>query len=308
MRGGPESVPMRGDWRWLAARQHGAFSWRQVRGWLSRAEVRTQLDHARWVALHPGVFCIADLADELPTRLAAAELALGGPVIACLHTAAALHGFSVVRTDRLHLIDPTGRHLASRDRLVLHQWAVPVAERVAAGGFIATEPARTAVDLARAVSRTQALAVLDAALRTGTVSPSTLTAHCDAQLRRRGIVQVRELLPLADGRAESPMESHVRLICIDAGLPAPIPQFEVLDRTGRPRYRLDLAWPAWLVAVEYDGVEFHSGPRAVRRDLRRHGWLDEHGWRIVYATAEDVLRHPERLVRRIRLALQRAAA
>ncbi len=62
------------------------------------------------------------------------------------------------------------------------------------------------------------------------------------QAGRRGIVAVRELLPLADERAESPMESEARLAMIDGGLPIPELQFEVVDGNNDLR-RLDFAWP-----------------------------------------------------------------
>jgi len=57
------------------------------------------------------------------------------------------------------------------------------------------------------------------------------------------------------------------------------------------------------VAVEYDGVNAHTGAIALRRDRARHNFLVEQGWTIIYATADDVFRYPERLVRRIRRAL-----
>ncbi len=296
---------MRDDWERTANGQHGAFAWRQIRHRITRAEARTELRRGTWVALHRGVFCRAECRDELLTRLTAAHLVLGVPAVACLHTAARLHGFGVVSTGLLHLVDPGKRHLLVRRGIALHQLTVPPGDRVSAAGFPATSPARTAIELARATSRPLALAVLDAALRIG-VGNDSLDEACAAQAGRRGIVEVRELLALADGRAESPMESHTRLVCHDAGLPTPVPQFEVRDGFGIVRYRLDLAWPAWRVGLEYDSAQFHSGSLAVRRDLARHSWLDEHGWRMVYATADD-LRAPERLAGRIRLALARAA-
>jgi hypothetical protein len=185
---------------------------------------------------------------------------------------------------------------------------VPAAEIVQVDGLAATEPARTAVELARRVDRSRALAVLDAALHSGTATVEQLADQCERQAKRRGIVEIRRLLPHdADGRAESPMESATRLVCLMAGLPAPQLQFPVLDGTGRPCRYLDLAWPDRKVALEYDGVEAHTGPIALRRDRARHNFLVERGWTIIYATADDVRNHPHRLVRRIRAALDRAA-
>lgn len=290
----------------MAARQHGAFTTRQAKAWYSDKEIRTRVRNRHWTVLHRGVFCLSTKQVTLRTRLAAAGLALAAPVVACLHSAAELHGFGVVATDRVHVVAP-GRHLATRGWLTLHQLDVTPAEIVEVGGLLATDPARTAIELARTVDRPQALAVLDAALRRG-VEPEVMALHCERQAGRRGIVQLRKLLPLADGLAESPMESATRLLCLAAGLPAPELQFPVLDDSGWPVRYLDLAWPSRKVAVEYDGVRAHTGALALHRDRARHNFLVERGWTIIYATADDVLNHPRRLVRRIAHALSRAAA
>lgn len=290
----------------LAGRQDGAFTSRQAQRWFTLRGIRRQLREGRWLRLHNGVLCIS--ADPLPltTKLAAAGLALGSPVIACLHSAAELHGFGVIDSDQVHAIDP-GRHLPGHSRLALHQLDLEPGEVVdVAGGLLATSPARTAVELARGVRRLRAIAVLDAALRSETVTRDELDEQVDRQAKRRGIVMVRKLVPLADPRAESPMESATRLLCLTAGLPAPTPQFAVRDEFGIPCRYLDLAWPDRKVAVEYDGVEAHAGAIALRRDRARHNFLVERGWTIIYATADDVYRNPERLIRRISLALTRA--
>jgi len=43
--------------------------------------------------------------------------------------------------------------------------------------------------------------------------------------RRRGVAQLRELVPLADPRSESPRESWLRIEIHDAGLPIPNLQY-----------------------------------------------------------------------------------
>ena len=91
----------------------------------------------------------------------------------------------------------------------------------------------------------------------------------ESHLTRIGLV--RTLVPLADPRAESPPESWLRWVCHDAGFPPPEPQFWVQCANER-WFRLDLAWPRIKVALEYDGVEFHTG-RALTNDRARHNAL-----------------------------------
>ena len=77
--------------------------------------------------------------------------------------------------------------------------------------------------------RPRALATLDAALRSRRCDRAELARAAVAQAGRRGIVQVRELLVLADPSAESAMESETRLVMLDGGLPSPALQFEIVD-------------------------------------------------------------------------------
>jgi len=175
------------------------------------------------------------------------------------------------------------------------------------GGRTATAPAWTALEVARGLRRSRALATLDAALRSATCSRYELNSAVELQSGRRGIVKVRELLGLASPLAESPMESEARLVMLDGGLPPPVLQYELVDTRGRI-WRLDFAWPEYRVAAEYDGVDWHSGPDAFRRDRRRSAALQELGWLIVPIIAEDVRHRAGELIRRLDTYLRRGRA
>lgn len=182
----------------LAVRQHGAFTGRQAAHWYRPGEIRHRLRTGRWHRLCRGVFCDGSRADDVRTRLVAVRLAFCMPVVACLYTAAELHGFGVIRSPQVHVVDPGERHLHSNAWLAVHQLDVLPADVVAVDGFATTAPARTAVELARLQGRPLALAVLDGALRSGAVTAGELTAESERHAKRRGIVHVRKLLPLAD--------------------------------------------------------------------------------------------------------------
>lgn len=104
--------------------------------------------------------------------------------------------------------------------------------------------------------------------------------------RRRGVVQLRQLVPLVRGVAESQRESWTRLAIVDHGLPEPVAQFWVAEH-GSPVFRLDLAYPRARIAIEYDGEEWHSSDRDRDRDLRRRAWLEERGWTVVVLTKQS---------------------
>ncbi|BDX31425.1 hypothetical protein TUM20985_19720 [Mycobacterium antarcticum] len=161
--------------------------------------------------------------------------------------------------------------------------------------------------MARALRRPRALATLDAALRSGHCDRRELGLAAIAQAGRRGIVAVRDLIPLADAAAESPMESESRLMMIDGGLPMPELQYEVIDLSGR-LWRLDFAWPDAKVAVEYDGFDFHSDPDALRRDRQKRAALLELGWTVISIVSDDVRRRSYETVRWIAMELENERA
>jgi hypothetical protein len=118
----------------------------------------------------------------------------------------------------------------------------------------------------------------------------------------RGSAVARRVLPVADPRAESPMESVVRWLLIGAGLPAPVLQHEVRDGAGRFLGRADLAWPDRKVLVEFDG-DVHRDRRVFVADLRRQNMLMAAGWIILRFSSADVLGYPQQVVAAVGNAL-----
>jgi hypothetical protein len=110
------------------------------------------------------------------------------------------------------------------------------------------------------------------------------------------------LLDLATGKAESPPESVLRLIVVEAGFPVPEPQYEITTVDGRKLYVLDMAWPSRQIALEYDGFAAHEERREY--DLVRDGRMAGRGWITVRAAAAD-LRDPGRLLTELRDAFER---
>jgi hypothetical protein len=286
----------------LLDEQGGVATSAQVLAFLTRRALDAELKSGVLQRVWYGIYGRGNVDTQL--RLRALDLATGTTVAVCLGTAAAAYGFDTEETADLHVLNPGGGQLRSTEGLVVHRRdGAPL--RLVAGRPV-TAPAWTAVEVACGLRRPRALATLDAALRSGTCSGLDLQKAAWQQAGRRGIVTVRELLPLAAPEAESPMESEARLVMIDGGLPPPMLQYEVVDASRRT-WRLDFAWPEFRLAVEYDGVAWHSGPKEFLRDRRRSGALQDLGWIAIPIVAEDVRRWPRQLVRRIEAHLERAS-
>ena len=166
-------------------------------------------------------------------------------------------------------------------------------------GLAVTTPLRTAHDLGRLASRDWAMAGLDALLRLGEFTKEELVSDVERWRRQRGVVQLRDLAPRADPRAESPGESVLRLRWTDlSSLPPPVPQVPVADETGRILYWIDLGVEELRFGAEYDGEEHHSSDEDREHDRVRRGDLyDRFDWIIepvrkanVFGVTRDVER------------------
>jgi hypothetical protein len=240
-----------------------------------------------------GVYALAP--PDVLGRLAALEMMTGRQMVACMNTAAALYGFDTETDPRVHVLDPAIR-MRPTERVMVHQRAGAPLTRVR--DRLVAAPAWTAVEVARTLRRPRALATLDAALHVQACTVADLRNAVREQKGRRGIVRVRELLEYADGRAESPMESETRLAFIDGGLPMPELQYEIIDRCG-DLWRVDFAWPEAMLIAEYESMEWHASPEALKHDRMKTARLQECGWKTVPIVVDDVRHRPFDLVGRI---------
>ena len=180
--------------------------------------------------------------------------------------------------------------------IVTHRDALSPEEVRLVAGMSVTTPAGTAFDLGRWLNRNDAVARLDG------LSRATGFDHADVLevvRRHHGSRHVRRLktaLALHDPGAQSPQETWLRLLVIDAGFPRPRTQIPVDCGDGYPRYFLDMGWEDAMIAVEYDGAHHRSDPEQARHDIVRHETLAGLGWIVIRVVAGM---HRAEIVRRI---------
>jgi hypothetical protein len=287
----------------LLGDQGGVATTAQLLRRLGRAGFESRVAQGELVSVWTGIYCRTE--PDLLIRLRGLDLRAGEPVALCLGSAAAAYGFDTENSVDLHVLNPVGHQLRDSGGLVVHRREGAPLDMV--DGRPATTPGWTAIEVARSVRRPRALATLDAALRSRTCDRRQLRQAAGGQAGRRGIVKVRELIPLAAGESESPMESEARLAMLDGGLPPPMLQYGIVDRNWQV-WRVDFAWPDCLLAVEYDGFDWHSGPEDLRRDRQKRAALREVGWTVLSIVADDVRRRSWDMVRRINAELARSPA
>jgi hypothetical protein len=251
-----------------AERQLGLFTATDARlAGYQHAEIRTLCSSGRWLRVRRGVYTTPDVIGSAGTGPArhridclATLLALGRPTTAVSHASAArLHGLPVRRElpRTVRLTDP-GFYRRGQGFLV-RQAPLRADEIRRSGPLRLTAPARTLADCAREWDLDDSVVAMDAALLAGRLTPVELRA-ASAAVRSwpRGLDAVRAA-SLADGRAESPLETRGRLRIVGAGLPAPELQVAI-----RAEGRLVAVVDAWFddaaVAVEFDGRVKYTDP------------------------------------------------
>ncbi len=222
-------------------------------------EVRRRLDAGDLHPLRRGAYVRGTVPDDPAERhLLLVRAALGhltGPAVLSHASAAVLLGLPLwaVPLDRVHVVRDRRRSGGRRGRR-MHVHAAPLdeCETTVVAGVTVTSVARTVADLARTLPFEQAVVVADAALARGLVDPAGLDAALARSARWPGCPGARRAVAFADGRSESVGESRSRVAIARAGLPAPVPQWEV-TAAGVLVGRVDFGWPELRTVGEFDG-------------------------------------------------------
>ncbi|GAB4583629.1 DUF559 domain-containing protein [Nocardia sp. IFM 10818] len=170
-------------------------------------------------------------------------------------------------------------------------------------GFRVTTPARTGFDIGRRLPRDRAIPILDALCGATGLTAEEIAATAREHPGTRGARQLAAIIPLIDGGAESPPESHTRPLLIDDGLPPPTTQLVVRDEHGLFVARLDMGWERWKVAVEYDGAQHWTDPTQRTKDIDRSLALESLSWKVIRVSAALLYRRPDEVLDRVRCAL-----
>ncbi|SPM33160.1 hypothetical protein MRAB57_963 [Mycobacterium rhizamassiliense] len=262
-------------------------------GKLNRHQLRT-----RYRAVLPNVYLPEHIEPSLELRTVAAWLWSGRRAVISGAAAAALHGAQWipdgVPVELVHA-NPRAPHGVLTRRGVLGD-----GETQQLGGYPVTTPERTAFDIGRRGAVHSAVARLDALARATGFKIDDVLRVAENHPRSPGLRSLETALELVDAGAQSPRESYLRLLLIDAGLPRPQTQIPVVGADGMPVAYLDLGWEDRMVAVEYDGDHHRSDRRQYVKDILRMETLEQMGWTVVRVVAED---SPASVLRRVRAAL-----
>ncbi|MEX2289611.1 MAG: hypothetical protein WD794_04700 [Mycobacteriales bacterium] len=293
----------------LGSTTRGVWTRKQALAVTTRGRIDALVRRGEWQAPWSGVYADGGYALDLEQRGFAAVLASGGgqphrdihgkevvAAVACGRLAARLHDLPLVDDrdpatgGREHLLDDVALrwggsplHSTTSDgqtRTLTRHRRRYTAEQVLQlpSGLHVTSYAQTLVDCALLLQSDSLVCLLDALLHRELLSTADLDVLVRQQRWQAGLTPLREAVRLADGRAESPHETLVRLV-LKPHLPGLEPQQRLYDESGRILARFDLADRRLRLAVEADGKAGHAGTRMAARDQRRDRISDARGWR-----------------------------
>jgi hypothetical protein len=250
--------------------------WQPFVGAEAISEGRLTRGGLRWnnTAVHPGVYVPNGAERTLYLNTVAAWLWTGRKGVIAGRAAAALHGAKWI--DASTPIEMIAEHTRRRTGVIVHEERVSAHEITFVGELPVTTAARTALDIARHLARDVALPHLDALTAATGVTIGEVIDLADKNRGARGIRRARTALALMDGGAQSPEETRLRLVLIDAGLPAPRTQIRVTD--GFTNAFIDMGYDEPMVGLDYEGAHHSENRGHYVYDIGRVDLIERQGW------------------------------
>jgi very-short-patch-repair endonuclease len=268
---------------------------------IGRERCQSLVRQAVWEHLDHGVYGPAGVPLTWRRRLMVALLVAPEGSLASHRATAALLGVGGMPSPAPEITIPRGSTFR-RPWLIVHESKdLDLADRRRIDGIPTTGPRRLAMDLGSVVSpkryrqtlrelRSQHGVDFDALLR-------TYLRH--KRQGRNGGAALRDWLDRyvdTGGVAESGLEQVALDAFLDAGL-RPVAQLWVEIDAGI-RYRIDLAFPDRMIAVEIDGAHHEEKPTKAA-DRRRDAHLEALGWTVIHVEAKTFAIDLARALRKV---------
>ena len=299
-----EPTVNRAKLRDLLARQDGIVTLRQTRACgLHRSAVARKCASSEWERIGPSVYRATDHLLTAQARIRAAVWSAGSTAVLCGPAAAYWRGLWPREPKSIDLT--VGRSRSTRKPFspklgpvrLLHRDLRDV-DRTTVRNLSTTSPALTVLDALPHVG----MDLLDRTLQSGAVDLADLIAAAARYPRRRSADAVAEMLERAASGARSAAERHALVQLLRS---SELPPFE-LNYQAVGEYEVDVAFVAQRVAVEIDGMAYHSDAQAFQHDRTRGNALTAAGWTVVHFTWADIVERPQQTLAMIRWHLAAA--
>lgn len=261
--------------------QYGLISTDQAKAvGLSSRQMALRVDRNEWRRLRAGVFVHA--ATEPSWRQRVLAETLGRQAIVSHRAASALWKLEVYKQPPPEITVPLPLKTDPSVRLhVSTQW--DRRDEVMRFNIPCTGIERTILDCGAVVGPATVERLAESAIRQRLTSWESLRAKLasDARRGRDGCGTLRKMLEYRSDSATVPLSDFSRRVVhllVTAGLPEPVVEYPIRDRSGVHLLQVDLAWPEMRRAWELDGLQWHFGRSDVERDRRKRNAVVNEGW------------------------------
>lgn len=264
------------------------------RAGLSQAAVTRRVRSGRWRRFGPGVYFVDDRPFTDAARVRVAVWSYGGQAAASGMAAAWWHGLTGFAPDVIEVTVPRNSHGRCHDGCRVRRRDLKLADIVEVRGLRVTELALTVVEAS--VRPRRNVKLMDAALQRRVDLNSLWRAHLRNK-GRYGSPAARMLLQAAADGARSQAERLLVQLLKAAKITGWIANYPVAG------YDVDVGFPKKKVALEVDGLAFHSDSEDFHHDRIRQNAIALAGWQVLRFTWFDLTEYPDRVIAEIRSAI-----
>ncbi|ODQ94949.1 DUF559 domain-containing protein [Mycolicibacterium holsaticum] len=265
------------------------------RAGLSRHAVARRVRAGRWRRCSPGVFFVDDRPFTDAARLRAAVWGYGPEAVASGRAAAWWHGVTRYVPPVIEVTVPRASHHPHRQDVRMRRRDLAPADVIERNGLRVTALALTVLEAA--VRFREGAVLLDSALQRHVDLRELWRAHLRNK-GRHGSPAARRLLQAASDGARSEAERLLGKLLREAGITGWRTNFPVSG------YLVDVAFPKQKVAIEVDGLAFHSDAQDFVKDRQRQNTIMLRGWKVLRFTWLDLTAYPQRVIAEIQHALR----
>jgi very-short-patch-repair endonuclease len=273
----------------------GVITMAQARSFgLSEQAVRRRVRHGEWRRCAPRVYFVDDRPFTDSARIRAAVWGHGPRAVASGLAAAWWHDLSKYAPALVEVTVPRDSHGRCHDGSRVRRRELSDKDVVERRGLRVTALELTVVEAA--VRRGGGPKLMDSALQRHVELSPLWSAHLRNK-GRYGAPASRRLLQAAESGARSAAERRLIRLLEDACIDGWIANHPVAG------YRVDVGFPACAVAVEVDGLAFHTDSDDFHHDRVRQNAIILAGWQVLRFTWLDVTEYPDRVIAEIRRAI-----
>ncbi|MEH3136778.1 MAG: type IV toxin-antitoxin system AbiEi family antitoxin domain-containing protein [Mycolicibacterium neoaurum] len=254
---------------------------------LSPDAVRRRVRAGSWRRCAPGVYFADDRPFDDAARIRAAVWSYGPAACASGLAAAWWHGLTRFPPKIVEVTLARNGYGRARPGCRPRRRDLDSRDVVGLRGLRVTTLALTAVEAA--TRRSGGPKIMDSALQASATLPELWQTHMRNK-GRYGSPAARRLLRAAESGAQSEAERLMISLLVEHRITGWVANHQVGP------YKVDVAFPGLMVAIEVDGWAFHSDPDKFVKDRRRQNYLVLNGWTVIRFTWLDLVEYPDRVI------------